>query len=518
VVVSGSLVENAVEAAVYLYAGATAKVDASVLREAGARGLYAEDDCDVTIARTVIDRPHQVGVLAFASRVEMDASLVRDCQAVGGNLGRGVHIQGGAASGGPASGTIRGSIIERCREAGLAVVGSDVVLESSAVRDTKPHSDGSFGWGAVVVNVEAERGHLMASWSTFDDNHENGVLASGSDLELDAIAVRGTAAVNGWGVGAQSDEVTGQGSSLVLRRSFVEDSGQFGVSLLGSDATIEDTTVRATRLGDDPDLGSAGLFVGHDDARPSIATVVRSFFEQNSSLGAMVRASDLTLEATVVRGTVAGTAGQPLGAGVQVQDDPIRGHLALRSCIIEDNQHGGLVVIGSDAEVDGTLVQRSLPAPDGTFGRGVSAQISQDTGARALLTVTRSRVEDSRGAGIVVVGADGVVERTLVRGTLPQAAGELYGDGIVATSFLAPATLSVRASWVETSSRVGVSIFGAHLALGETRVECNAIDLAGEPFEGSTPSYDDLGDNHCGCAGEEIACAVETVGLDAPTP
>ena len=83
--------------------------------------------------------------------------------------------------------------------------------------------------------------------------------------------------------------------------------------------------------------------------------------------------------------------------------------------------------------------------------------------------------------------------------------------------------MAVLRTTVEGSARAGIAAFGGALTLGGATLECNAIDIAAEEYEGFAPAFDDQGANDCGCATERIACAAETTGFVppgavAPTP
>ena len=73
-------------------------------------------------------------------------------------------------------------------------------------------------------------------------------------------------------------------------------------------------------------------------------------------------------------------------------------------------------------------------------------------------------------------------------------------------------------SLVESNDRAGLSSFGALLRVGSTRVECNTIDLDGEPLEGRDYQFDDLDLNTCGCDSSERICKVLTSNLEPPRP
>ena len=68
------------------------------------------------------------------------------------------------------------------------------------------------------------------------------------------------------------------------------------------------------------------------------------------------------------------------------------------------------------------------------------------------------------------------------------------------------------------SARAAAAAFGAHLALGDSLLSCQAFDLDGEPSFGSDYSLENLGNNRCGCPAVDGDCVVVSAGLAPPSP
>ena len=59
---------------------------------------------------------------------------------------------------------------------------------------------------------------------------------------------------------------------------------------------------------------------------------------------------------------------------------------------------------------------------------------------------------------------------------------------------------------------------GAQVEVASTRLECNLIDMDGEPNALETPfSLNDVGGNACGCGSDVLPCKVLSAGLAPPT-
>jgi hypothetical protein len=108
------------------------------------------------------------------------------------------------------------------------------------------------------------------------------------------------------------------------------------------------------------------------------------------------------------------------------------------------------------------------------------------------------------------------LERTLVRDTRPGDDG-LLGDGIVVVTNHQTAGAAVWASAIESSSRAGIASFGAAVGLDHVWLECNQIQLDGEPFLNHDFAFDDQGGNVCRCGPTEGECQVVSAQLEPPS-
>ena len=95
-----------------------------------------------------------------------------------------------------------------------------------------------------------------------------------------------------------------------------------------------------------------------------------------------------------------------------------------------------------------------------------------------------------------------------------------FGDGILVQTYPGEprATATVDRSRIERSARAGIANFGADIQLGDTTLECNPIDLDGEPSGSSSYAYVDAAHNACGCESERGSCTILSEGLTPPEP
>ncbi|RLB49518.1 MAG: hypothetical protein DRI90_24460, partial [Deltaproteobacteria bacterium] len=413
----------------------------------------------------------------------------------------------------------------------LAVRGDSVGLFLSSTQDVVldrlwVHDNASRG-----INVQDTVGPtgITISGTLIEQNHELGVFVSGSDASIEGTVVRATLPqapdqTFSQGIAIQTDSDTAKRASVMLRASLVEQNHQLGVLVSGSDATIEGTVVRTTLPRASDQTAGQGIAIQNTPytAERASVTLRASLVEQNHQTGVLVVGSDATIEGAVVRATLPKAADQAFGRGIGIELDPDaseRASVTLRASLVEQNHELGVFVLGSDVTIEGTVVRTTLPrVSDQTAGQGIAIQDHPQTAERASVTLRASLVEHNHELGIYLLGSDAIIEGTVVRTTLAQASNDLFGDGIVIVVPANPASALISSCLVESSARAGLAVFGATARLAATALECNVIDLDAESLNGVAGTFEDLGYNRCGCGSESAVCHAVSTGLEPPPP
>jgi len=485
---SGALLEQNGHVGVFL-SGLDATIEGTVVRntlpqtsdQALGRGINIQYDSDtaerasVTIRASLLEQNHDIGVYVAGSDATIEGTVVRTTlpEASDQTGGRGINIQGDLDTAERANVTLRTSLLEQNHDVGVFVSGSDAIIEGIVVRRTQPRASNQ---------------------------------------------------IDGWGIGIQGDSDTAERASVTLRASLLEQNHDIGVFVTGSDATIEGTVVRNTQSQASDQASGRGINIQRDSdtAERASVTLCASLLEQNHDIGLFVAGSDATIEGIVVRTTLPEAIDQTGGRGINIQgaSDAIeRANVTLRTSLLEQNHDNGLFVAGSDVTIEGIVVRNTLPqASNQTGGRGISLARPLDTGMRANITLRASLLEQNYTLGVLVSGSDATIENTVVRNTVPQASNGLFGDGIVIFADSYPASALISSCLIEASARVGVTVFGGHASLATTTLECNSIDLNHESFAGAAGLLDDLGDNRCGCGSASTVCKAVSAGLGPPPP
>ncbi|KYF52068.1 hypothetical protein BE08_21325, partial [Sorangium cellulosum] len=484
-------------------------------RETGERSL-------LTLRTSLLEQNHYLGAHVLGSDATIEATVVRDTQPHGdGTAGHGVAIQAFPATGARAKATLRAVHLSRNHEVGVLVAGSDATIEATVVRDTQANRDGSGGYG-VAIQHERGRSEVTIRASSVESNREFGVSVHASDATIEATVVRDTRSNRegafGRGIGISDDLDTGERSKVTLRSSLVDENHDLGVLVSGSDATIEATIVRGTRPSSEGGLGrGVEIHAGRDTFARATALLRSSLVEHNHDNGVFVAGSDATVEATVVRDTQPGNVDG--GSGIVIQDDldaSERSTLTMRASLVEHNHDTGVVILGSDATIEATVVRDTQPVDGEQRGHGVHIQDNDKTLERATAALRGVLVEQNHSFGVTIFRSDAAIEASVVRAT--QASGDgTRGDGVAVRSYGEPATATITSTVVESNARAGVSTFSAAVVLVSSAVRCNRLDLNGrEEVENQPFTFDGSKDNVCGCEAPVSPCPVETATLSPP--
>ncbi|HZO12247.1 MAG TPA: right-handed parallel beta-helix repeat-containing protein, partial [Polyangiaceae bacterium] len=319
-----------------------------------------------------------------------------------------------------ADGTTIGGLRVSGASSGVLVSGSlDVVLEQLWVEQTVQRGLAlESGLGPTFVLVRN---------SLVERAREFGVFSAGAEVIVEHSVVRETQQEGmqyGRGVSARNQPMTGERGALTVRASLIEANHRAGVFAFATDVTVEASVVRDTLGGLDSAAG-AGIWSMLDEAGNRAAvTLDASYVATNSEVGILAYASDVTLRTTTVFNNLPSADHPQFGRGIEAQiDAPTgqRGVVTIVQSSIADNHGAGVNVAGADATLEGVLVRGTIDAT--STAAGVAAQYDQSNGAPASIAVRGSRIEDNRGVGLLVNASDAHVIGTAIVDTAADANG-----------------------------------------------------------------------------------------------
>ena len=479
----------------------------------------------IAVRASLVEQSHAAGVFNFGSTATLEGIVVRDIQPmVGDDWAAGVEVQDHPITGMPGMLLLKSSLVERSHRLGVHVDGADAIVEASVVRDTFPTAQGLSGRGLNVRGDEdaGAPSTLLLKSSLVERSQLEGVFIEGANATIEASVVRDTVpdaqGLFGRGVDLMPDETTEAPATLVIRQSLIDHNHDIGVFIAGSEATIEATVVRDTQP--NPHAYSGGGISAHHSPKGAPTTLVlrSSVLERNHQISLFVNGSSATVEASVVRETTPDAHGLG-GRGLGVQSHAMTGAsstLLLRSSVVEQNDQLGVFIAGSQATVE-TSVVRGTQSVSGFGGYGVAARASSSTGTPSTLLLRASLVEQSHELGLLVSGSEAAVESCLVSDTMANGEG-YFGDGVMVISLDLSARAAITGTRIDRSTRAAVAAVGAYVALGSSKLSCQALDLDYEIYLGTAAKLEDLGNNRCGCPEATGACKALTTSLEPPLP
>lgn len=384
----------------------------------------------------------------------------------------------------PTSLVLRRSLVEKNHVVGVLVRGSKATLEGNVVRATQAGSGKARQrWGIGVVNDEMtlDRSDVTVRSCVIEQNGEAGVLVGGSDATIATCVIRDTRpgedGTGGYGILVTRNLKTGQHATATVRDCVIERNHQFGVAVESADATIETSVIRATRPSPRGGGGWGIAVTTESTSERASANVHACLIEQNHEVGVFVLDSTAHIEASVIRGTQLSGDGQR-GRGIDVEasldtDEPASA--TVRSCVIEENREVGVFVSAADVEIESTVIRATRSDATGKLGRGIETQYDEDIDKRARLTLRASLLEENREVGALVAGSDATIESSVIRATQPNAEDE-FGRGIEIDSMSGQrAVVTVRACAVEENHEAGVSIVGSDALIEATEVRATKV-------------------------------------------
>jgi hypothetical protein len=149
---------------------------------------------------------------------------------------------------------VRGSVIQSNREVGITVVGAEGTIESCLVTDTQPQeADAAFGRGIDVgyEPITLERGVAKVRGCLVEHSFDVGIMVQGSDATVEDTTVRDTQPIQAdqlFGDGIDVDLVDGTSASIVLHRVHIEQSARAGVANFSSLVQLGDSTLSCNAI------------------------------------------------------------------------------------------------------------------------------------------------------------------------------------------------------------------------------------------------------------------------------
>lgn len=363
----------------------------------------------------------------------------------------------------------------------LAVTGPRFGIASSGSLDVRVEQvwvHDTHSRGVIVENTFGDSS-LQVRGSLIEGAWEIGAMAYGASLTLESTVVRDTQLGSSSGRGV----VVRLGSSATIQSCLIERNRDHAVMISGSTATIADSLLRDTAPGPGQQFGG-GLVVRRDDdsQEPSTVSLSGSVLERNHYYGVLVEGSTADVERTVVRDTFPQQLDQSAGVGLQAQFDLDPALVTIRQSVFERNHYGAVSIMASTGHLESVIARDTIPDPvSGEFGRGVMVFYDRELGVPAVGTLLGSVIERNTEAAIFVAASELTVDRTVARDTAHRADGHA-GRGISVQSqddLAMPSTATILSSLVERNYQTGILVEGSMATIEATTIRETWQEAAG---------------------------------------
>jgi len=480
---------------------------------AGPAGLLVLDGASGTeIHRVAVSGPGAGIAVANVEDVVVDEVWIH------GNVAAGLAVE---RLGSPTSLTLRRSLLENNSQLGVFVSGAGITVEGSVVRDTVPTSLDVGGRGIALQDntSSGEPADAVVIGSVVERNSRFGLFVGGSVLTLDTTVVQDTLPFGpeSQGISVQNNPTTGAPSQVVVRDSLLRRNHEFGMGVLDAQATVTTTVIRETLPVAESPWGGVGLQVNTFNSETATLTVERTLVEGNHGHGLISSGGALTLDGVAVRDTLPNgneRYGHAITAHGQ-QATGVRANLVVSRSLCEGSHEAAVLVAGADLTLETTVLRDTRPDIKGG-GRALQLQEYAATSAVSHGVVRASLVEQAYEAGIMVSSSNAIIDGCHIRDVEPRVG--LAGDGLMVWSAAGQAAATVTATRIERSARAGLASFGGSVAIENSLLLCQSIDIAVEPWEGQATTLDDRGGVRCGCPEATDACEAIASQMAPPPP
>lgn len=353
---------------------------------------------------------------------------------------------------------------------GMEVFGAvGVVVDRVRIHDTQ-----NIGIDAMTV---ADATDVTITGALIERTTKIGLSPWGSTMAVEGSIVRNTKddGSGSWGRGIHAENLGTAQANVNVHDSLIERNSYAGIVAFGAALSLEATVVKETLPGSNGSYG-LGILAQKSGSRANVS-VRMSVVEKNHDIGVLVISSEAMIEGTMVRGTqpnASGTAGMGIYAQGAVTSKAERSSVTINHSVVDRNRTNGILAAASDVVVTATIVRRTIA--DGNVGNGIASEDDLSGMHRAVLQVKDSLIHENDERGLFVAGSDAVLEGLVIR--------DNKGHGIEAIRTADSGQRSsvvLRTSQIERNGGVGVYVSSADIQFDSTVVR-DTQPMGAEPF------------------------------------
>lgn len=431
---------------VNVYETSKAMLEQVVIEGHKSKGIYAIY-ADLTVRDSLISGSVNDGIKAYGASVLIERSVVQATTSdMTKKYGYGVSGNFSSIFNKPATLTITDSLIKGNTVAGVILFNSSATITRTVINKTRPRGlDSDAGTGITVFTQPYPTGYtgkkdgsvLMLKDSVLADNSFGGIDISSGTATVSNTVIRDSPGSPGSllhnGAGITVSGLSGLAAKLKLTDSLLLRNYCDGVGMIFGTAEITGTRIEDTRLCKDGTGGRGLSLQTNPDLKiPTEATVKESIISGNFSFGVATTSGTVTMERTLVKGTLPRTATGERGVGVEVNAFHTMPHgstVTLRDCKVATNRYAGIHCLWSTLSVERTIISGTTPQKSNNrHGYGIAAYPYNDKGS--TVTVKDSLISANQSVGILIAESTLTLEGSRVEKTVSDFTHKGLGDGI----------------------------------------------------------------------------------------
>lgn len=520
------------------------RLEAVWVHDTGRTGILVEStalgETVVNIHRSLVEDVHFTGVHALGGEAHIEETVVRRTVPMKEHPGVGIGISAEINEGDPlgATLTIKRSFVEDAVGAGVRLLGSNGEIESTLIQDTREGDtlEVGNGEGLLMGSTGARRSDARISKSVVRRNQTSAVGVYGSDAKISATVLREVRSGSipdylGAGIVAQALPWAAGRSTLNVDSSLIDETRTAAILIAGSTGCIEGTLIRNSRAQALPKDGGDGAFgygmqITDDDSieghkEPGKANVRATTVLDSARAGVFIGSRHVYLDGVRV-GHSAGSP-PPVGNSVGIlirpplPENAEAGGPEVRASILEHNRGAGILLLSVDALIQGTVVRDTEPAL-GQQGIGAGVFLMESpSGGTGSSRIVASVLSHNHGVGAFALFGTLTLEKTLVDEV--ERSPEYYPNsiGVAGVRGTGPTRLVLSQTHI-SGNDVGLLLQGADLSIERTSLQCNDVNMGVVTSGDTTPILSNLGENECfsGCF-EPSSCQPAQLDVQVPT-
>ncbi|MFC1482267.1 right-handed parallel beta-helix repeat-containing protein [Myxococcota bacterium] len=455
---------------------------------------------NLTVSRTLVSGNRRYGIISMGTDVVITQTVVRDTQASVFNPESDagiVSLCDSEAAFSCGTFSVSSSLIADNRGGGIVVGGVQATVDRSVVRDSLPHLIDEQNGGGVVASCDSDLslcGFLNVDRSLVMGNRLVGIVATGVETTIDRTIVQNTMPqesdnFGGHGIYTGCHPYTGDCGRLNVQRSLVLANNFTGISSDGVEVIVAQTGVKETLAKvnqPDTSIGGWGVYVQpQPNGELGSLNATQCLVEGSTEAGIVIAGSDAIINATVVRNTLARQTDELGGRGIEVACDPISGcrTVQVMGAVLSENHDIGMYVEGADVEIASTAVKNTMPRQsDEESGRGINVQCDSQGSGCGSLSIDESLVIGNREVGIYVGSVDTTLTSLIVTDTQGRLSDGLLGRGINGECNIVVGdcgNLSISGCLVSGNRQLGIASIGSDLNVTTSAIRDTLPDSDG---------------------------------------